>query len=156
MSTSSATLLTDLTGKKKIIAELALANVQDSEIARQAQTTIGYVWKVKSELRKAGLLSGDAVSYDKRGPENLSGLEDLKLEELGDEELKALASQVQEAEKRAEASRLKYLARQKKDKLEAEAARYARMLEEHDVLSDPEKLATYTEKVFAEHDVYRV
>jgi len=79
MSTSSPSLLTDLTGKKKMIAELALANVEDSEIARQAQTSISYVWKVKSELRKAGLLCDVAVRYDKPGPENLSSLEHLKL-----------------------------------------------------------------------------
>jgi hypothetical protein len=152
ISTHNPSLLTDLTGKKKLIAELSIANVQDSEIARRAQTTIGYVWKVKSELRKGGLLSSPAVGYDKPDPENLPVLEDsAKLEQLGDEELKALASQVRDAKRRAEASRLKYLARHEKDRLEAEAARYTEKLEDHEALSDASKLATYVERVLAKH-----
>jgi hypothetical protein len=150
--TDNANLLTDLTGKKKMIAELALANVQDSEIARQAETSIGYVWKAKSELKKAGLLSVAAPSHDKCGAKDLSGLEDAKLEQLGDEELKAFAWQVHEAERKAEASRLKYLARQEKDRLEAEAARYARMLEEHEALASQDQLTAYTEKVMDTKD----
>jgi len=163
ISTASTSLLSNFTGKKRKIAELALANVKDSEIAKQVKTSIGYVWKIKSELKKTGVLTGATLDRSKYGPEDQPILEDMKLprpedqlqdlrlEELGDEELKGLSSQVKEAERKAEVSRLKYLARQEKDRLEAQASKYAQLLEEHKALSDASKLSAYVEKTLAQY-----